>query len=645
MAATAAASRKHVWNGNVVETSAVGNWATVTKLPRPKRLTLTPCALDCTRCAILVDYLQTTHGARVTIGRGSAPDGAQLVDGDTKLVVPLPDGLHKDDKATRKTVVQRLQRTFESLPVKPLAHQVALRSHYDDVDWGVRTADQKADLVYWSMGAGKTYGGVTATLHGKNGPASNIMVVCPNSLILPWRDEFARTPLTAGTERPVTVTVLGFTEFKKRAADDRRFTSGCDVIIVDEAHYFRNRTDNMRPAIEALHRARHLMLLSGTPLVNDVGDAAGLLELMDMSGRTAYSEDRPPTVAAFARFLAGHVSHYDPHVHDRANVADLFPTVERRIVKVAMTWSQTLLYLASRRAEFTLCGHTVRRHVANRYNSLLRAISNMPDEADPTTSPKAAVVVENILALSRDGTRPQVVYSSLLDKGIVGLERMLRERGPKERVAAISGKTATRERKRIVDDYNRRRVDDLFLSKALGEGIDLLRTACVHMFEPADNRQAENQVINRAVRYNSHVDADSKTVVVFLYLATFPDMARPPPQSSAEWRDVGRVADDVFGADVIPWASKTGYGLVWRDMARIVADDEGGVAVNERYYADNLKKQADLGPYLEAAQRASIAMPIGVARKAKRKRDDGDDVRPKKRAKKAVAVAATDFFD
>ena len=61
------------------------------------------------------------------------------------------------------------------------------------------------------------------------------------------------------------------------------------------------------------------------------------------------------------------------------------------------------------------------------------------------------------------------------------------------------------KRTEVKNLFNRNKLSFLLLSKAGGEGLDLEGTGKVYILEPAWNKNSDEQVIGRAIRYKSHV--------------------------------------------------------------------------------------------------------------------------------------------
>jgi superfamily II DNA/RNA helicase len=82
---------------------------------------------------------------------------------------------------------------------------------------------------------------------------------------------------------------------------------------------------------------------------------------------------------------------------------------------------------------------------------------------------------------------------------------------------AFTGELNDKEKKRIVEKYNRKEIQVLLLSSSGAEGLDLKNTRQIHIMEPHFNMAKINQVIGRGIRYKSHYDLNKKERKVDVY--------------------------------------------------------------------------------------------------------------------------------
>lgn len=550
--------------------------------------------------------------------------------------IPLPP---TQDGAAPATLRRRLRSQFLSKGSKPREHQKDLHRAFQERDFDQRNTP--AFTIMWEMGAGKTFGATSTLINHRS---NTNMIVCDNTNIEYWVDHVRHTPfvnqeeIAAGAAKPpppadtddgvdldagvecgdmvsrfvksdtdvvLWFEVVGYTAFCN-AFDHPRALRPYTCVVLDEAHYFRNNTSRMQVAIEALHSAKNIMLLTGTPLVNDVTDLVGMLELIDMDRTRPWQREYDasktlPKPAEVTAFLKGHVSWFDPRTHRPNMHKKFYPKLVDTVVKVPMTWVQTLEYLMARRSVFQIGGYAVQQGKSNRYNCLTRAVCNAPSEGE---SPKLREVSRRIAGKLAVG--PQVAHSSLVQTGVKPLQDLCLTDGILEpkRTAMITGTTPNADRETRRNAYNKKgKLDVLFISDASQFGIDLKATAAIHLTEPHPNLATENQTTGRAVRMGSHNKCPYKTVERFKYLSTFP----PAPPTAAELeacRDYLR-RHRVFGPHTAEAVAS--IDLKAELMAK-VHDEEANETINEIQERDNHRKAAAIEPYNTAMRKASVAM-------------------------------------
>ncbi|WP_016699341.1 DEAD/DEAH box helicase [Actinoalloteichus spitiensis] len=138
---------------------------------------------------------------------------------------------------------------------------------------------ERGALLADDMGLGKT---VQALALMANHPGEAHLVVCPTSVTPNWRREAARyTPdlrvLRDGEEpRPGTLTVVSYARLRRTP---HPFT-GCrwGIVVCDEAQQVKNPRTLAHRAVAGLD-ARYRLVMTGTPVENDLGDLWALVHL------------------------------------------------------------------------------------------------------------------------------------------------------------------------------------------------------------------------------------------------------------------------------------------------------------------------------------------------------------------------------
>lgn len=117
------------------------------------------------------------------------------------------------------------------------------------------------------MGLGKTAQAIEAMKQ----VGGKVLIVCPASLKLNWRDEIMAWGLPepfvvfSGNIEPADITIINYDILKK----NKKFliNQEFNVIVFDEAHYLKNPQTNRTKAAMAL-TAKHRWMLTGTPILN-----------------------------------------------------------------------------------------------------------------------------------------------------------------------------------------------------------------------------------------------------------------------------------------------------------------------------------------------------------------------------------------
>ncbi len=148
-------------------------------------------------------------------------------------------------------------------------------------------------LLADEVGLGKTIeAGLCLKEYLLRGLARTVLVIVPAPLCQQWQDEllhkFAlpsrrleRDDLVGAAAEPVRpgVQVVSLALARQAAASEALAAARFDLVIVDEAHRLKNRRTRSWQLVDHL-RARYLMLLSATPVENDIVEIYNVLTLL-----------------------------------------------------------------------------------------------------------------------------------------------------------------------------------------------------------------------------------------------------------------------------------------------------------------------------------------------------------------------------
>jgi len=561
----------------------------------------------------------------------------------------------KPDQAKKRLYAQLAQ-----VPVQPLPQQQVLANEFRDYDFN--SQKRRAYMLYWVMGSGKTRGVLEALAAAKHtsasGNSSKVLIVCSNTLIGNWIDTIKSTPQTHGY---TNFTIMGYNEFRNVFSqpphENEMGSIKNYVVIVDEAHYFRNLTPRMREDVSLLRQSKFLFLLTGTPMQNEPSEICAMLALLQtcesMAKQSALRSQtvaddfdcEPETLdrqrASIEKYLSTHKSvfFYDPAIYDAERFKSNYPATEERIERVPMTATQALDYMLSLRASTKLGPYTIQTARRNSYDSLTRAIANVSDPEKPEESPKVRQVGRNVLGSKYPG--PHVVFSHYRDRGVHAVDKYLAKTAPKLRRKTISGSTDGRLRDTIVNEYNSgKKIDVLSITDAAREGVDLHGTGTMHVLESAQNLHNEGQTMSRVARFGSHASlpADKQRVVFIKYRSVFPN---------AEGLEKQRAELEKYFEDTYKLPARGKFDIV-KQLLSLFKQMENGDTVDERYARTNQEKAKLLVPWLNMFKRvgnrrsavdaATKLLPAAVA-SAKRKRSEPLTAPALVAARKKVKIA------
>ncbi len=139
--------------------------------------------------------------------------------------------------------------------------------------------DKPYAILGLEMGLGKS---LIAIARAVEVGAKDILIVCPSFLKSNWLNELEK--FTVG----LNVTISSYASLKK--VMDKEY----DFVIADEAHYLKNHKSQRSKNFESLlvmHSPNNVLLLTGTPIKNRVGEFWNLLRLCHMGGKvTLFNE-------------------------------------------------------------------------------------------------------------------------------------------------------------------------------------------------------------------------------------------------------------------------------------------------------------------------------------------------------------------
>lgn len=370
-------------------------------------------------------------------------------------------------------------------------------------------------IVFHKVGSGKTLTAITVSqCYLDKYPQHKVIVITPAGLLNNFKDEMKLCYSNLNhLDRYEFYSIQGFVNASKK------HTINCNkvLLIIDEAHNLRTPPSksakkpkgiNTKHILECAENAHKVLLLTGTPLYNQVSDI-----------RTLYDMIRNPSEAALAgksysndflfNKLKCKISYYDPGNSDK------FPKRETKMIPIKMTKSyeqkyeqivEDILLGSSTGLAKTIFGD---KNLEVFYNAIRRAVNNLDNTKE---NGKTTWVADKI-----KDTPPKekiIVFSNFLDAGM----NLIIQRLPTSvKYEIIRGNVSMKKRKEIVEEYNDDKIQVLFISKAEGEGLDLKGTRHIIIMKPSWNQSSLEQVIGRGIRFESHDHLPKSERIVTIY--------------------------------------------------------------------------------------------------------------------------------
>ncbi len=378
------------------------------------------------------------------------------------------------------------------------------------------------------MGLGKTLQALAflQTLGGRAQTGAPALVVCPTSLVWNWMSETQRfTPQLKvvslhGADRHELFARIGeydmvVTSYAliRRDADKYRDLE-FDTVILDEAQHIKNRQTQNAQAVKAI-RARHRLVLTGTPLENSVLDLWSIFDFL-MPGYLGAAQDfreryevpitREKSEAAQTR-LARRLRPFMLRRLKRDVAADL-PARLEQIAYCELTADQQAVYqelLQAGRREITEAVGTqgLARSRMLILNTLLRLRQTCCDlrllkldKIDPANASAKVDLFGELLEEVMDGGHRALVFSQFVS--VLHLLRDTLQAGNVE-YCYLDGSTTNRGE--IVQRFQTSDIPVFLISlKAGGVGLNLTGADTVIHFDPWWNPAVEDQATDRAHR-------------------------------------------------------------------------------------------------------------------------------------------------
>lgn len=405
-----------------------------------------------------------------------------------------------------------------------LLPSVATQEHQQQLIDEAEAAPQRK-LLYHALGSGKTLSAI-GMAEARNKP---YLAVTPASIRQNFKNE--QEKFTTGN---VPSEVLSYTQL----AGGHRPQRDPYTLIFDEAQRLRNpATQQSRVAAQMADKARQLIMLSGTPVVNDPSDLAVPLSMLTGNRMTParfrekFVREKEVSPGIWGRLrgvpmgkeedihnanqlkalLKGHVDYYaPPNTTVPVKHEDIHTDMgkEQSQIYKAM-WDQLPWHIRWKlKNDFPMNSQELQRSVSFLTGPRQVSLSPYPymKEKDPLKafhmSGKLQHAHTELAKHLQDPRQKALIFSNFIDAGLVPYAAKLQEQGIPHGV--FHGGLNDASRKKLVEDFNTGKTRVALLGPSGTEGLSFRGVQLVQVLDPYWNPTRGQQAEGRGLRFDSH---------------------------------------------------------------------------------------------------------------------------------------------
>jgi superfamily II DNA or RNA helicase len=398
---------------------------------------------------------------------------------------------------------------------------VPLRPHQVKVVEYMMNPKNNGLLVVHFCGMGKSLSAIASSQGFLDlNPTNNIVVICGKSLVPNFKKEMVKYGVKNTSRYNFFTYCKVMYLHKKNKLDQIPCSPTTTMLIIDEAHNLKNyNTATFNAVFRVSTHCRKRLLLTATPFVNSPTDFISPINLIH--GRAV--------VGAKKHFRQGLCNDYmdknmlslnnqtmfmkylDKKVYylNQSN-SDEFPSVQEKYITVDMSPEYERIYAK------LIDGESVNSISFDApeafYNGHRRAVNTISVEYDNNMN-EFTMKLKKMLPILKGGKT--MIFTNWIEFGIDAIVQFLRTHNLTFR--SLYGQLTQDERAQVVNDYNNNLVDALIITRAGGEGIDLMETKNVIILDPTWNPTTMVQIKSRAIRFKSHVNLPKEEQVVTIY--------------------------------------------------------------------------------------------------------------------------------
>ena len=369
-------------------------------------------------------------------------------------------------------------------------------------EWGVKyILHQERVLLGDEMGLGKTVQAIASMVSLKNVGATHFVVVCPASVVTNWCREIVKHSLLRAIKVHGNGKANAFKAWLSNGGVAVTTYESCGTfkfdghfvftqLVVDEAHYIKNREANRSKRVRELcEHAERILFMTGTALENRVDEMIELISIL--KPRIAFNISRIAFMASAPEFRNEVAPVY--YRRKREDVLSELPDLIENEEWCTMTKAEEEAY------ESAMLNH--------KYMEARRSSWCLPDLNKSSKAQRLLEIIED----AKNDDRKVLVFSFFLDT-IKNIHNLL---GFDTCLNPITGSLNPNRRQEIIDEFESAPPGTVLCSQIQsgGTGLNIQAASVVIICEPQFKPSIENQAISRAYRMGQ-----SRNVQVFRLL-------------------------------------------------------------------------------------------------------------------------------
>jgi superfamily II DNA or RNA helicase len=372
-------------------------------------------------------------------------------------------------------------------------------------------------VLYHSMGSGKTITSLAMVSQFK----FPIIIISTKASRKNFQDDIKKMGLDSSR-----IQILTYQKVIKMIMDGELDFSEYSIII-DEAHHLRTGTKLQSILITECVKAKKIVLLTGTIFYNALTDLSVLVNIIkrdevlpetNKEFKFFFWDDiyeAPGSVDTLKERIKGTISYFkkthDTHYPKSITTYNKVDMSNGQISEYRHYLKKILSLDNIQHIDYSIMDKRKVNNFLNVTRQLSNTLENSPD------FPKILAIWKYI----KISPKPIIIYSNYLANGILPLTIHLNKN--QVSYALYYGEQTEEKRNKIIDKYNDRQIDVLLITSAGSESLDLKNTRSIHIMEPHWNESKINQIIGRAIRYDSHkaLPESDRTVEIVRWISVF----------------------------------------------------------------------------------------------------------------------------